>query len=147
MTPEQSSRFWAKVRKTDTCWLWIGATQSRGYGSFGIDGRSRSVHRLVWEITAGPIPDGLTINHLCGVKACVNPAHLEVATYAQNNQHAHDTGLAPPSRLSVSNAAKLTCPAGHFYTPENTYTNPRGHRQCRTCKRDSWRKSKANAAA
>lgn len=143
LTDVEAARFWSKVRKSDGCWLWTAATQSRGYGSVGIDGRVYSAHRIAYLTLVGPIPDGLTINHICGVKRCVRPDHLEAVTYAENNQHAHDTGLAAPSPLSQTNAAKIACPAGHFYSDANTYTNPKGHRQCRTCKRESDRRGRA----
>jgi hypothetical protein len=78
-------RFWNKVNKTDTCWLWTGALQSRGYGSVGIGNhRTGLAHRVAYEALVGPIGDGLTIDHLCRVKSCVNPAHLEPVTSAEN---------------------------------------------------------------
>lgn len=134
-TDAEISRFWTKVDKTDGCWLWTAGTQSRGYGAIGY--APWTAHKFSYLTQVGPIPVGLTINHICGVKRCVRPDHLEAVTYAENNQHAHDTGLAAPSPLSRTNAAKIACPAGHFYSDDNTYTNPQGHRQCRTCKRES----------
>lgn len=92
-TTHVADRFWAKVVKTTTCWRWQGAPQSRGYGIFSV-GPRHSVrrllaHRVAWELTRGLIPDGLTIDHLCGVKLCVNPDHLEVVTRAENTVRAH----------------------------------------------------------
>lgn len=72
-TTELPQTFWAKVEKTDTHWLWTGAHQSRGYGSFAIAGKTYQAHRLAYETAYGPIPDGLTIDHLCRVPSCVNP--------------------------------------------------------------------------
>jgi len=137
-TPDQARRFWAKVDKTDTCWVWTGAIQSRGYGSFGIgDKRTETAHRIAYLTLVGPISDGLELDHLCLNKRCVRPDHLEAVTPQVNNQRAHDNGQAQPSPLSRINAAKIACPAGHFYSDDNTYVNPQGHRQCRTCKRAS----------
>lgn len=133
-------RFTAKMQRTATCWLWTGATQSSGYGSFGIDGKTHLAHRLAYELFIGPIGDGLAINHLCGVKKCVNPDHLEAVTAAENNAHARATGLAPYPTLAATNAAKTKCPAGHAYTGNNVYTYPSGARRCRACKRDSDRR-------
>jgi len=116
-----TDRFWAKVRKdkaTD-CWEWAGALNSGGYGQWAVQGRSRSVHRVAYEALVGPIPEGLTIDHLCQNKVCCNPAHLEPVTAAENRRRA--------ARLITH------CPAGHEYTPENTLRNGAGHRYCRAC--------------
>ena len=72
-------RFWVKVNKTPTCWLWIGAL-SRGYGRFGMS----PAHRIAYGWLVGDIPEGLELDHLCCVKACVNPAHLEAVTHQEN---------------------------------------------------------------
>lgn len=85
-TTELPQTFWAKVEKTDTHWLWTGAHQSRGYGSFAIAGKTYQAHRLAYETAYGPIPDGLTIDHLCRVPSCVNPEHLEAVSLAENNR-------------------------------------------------------------
>ena len=85
-TPE-AERFWSKVNKTDTCWLWIGAIDHGGYGTFGASaGHSRRAHRWAYEAANGPIPEGLHIDHLCRVRNCVNPDHLEVVTLAENTR-------------------------------------------------------------
>ena len=85
-TTELPQTFWAKVEKTDTHWLWTGAHQPRGYGSFAIAGKTYQAHRLAYETAYGPIPDGLTIDHLCRVPSCVNPEHLEAVSLAENNR-------------------------------------------------------------
>lgn len=102
LTPDQARRFWAKVNKTNTCWLWTAGTQSRGYGAIGY--APWTAHKFSYLTQVGPIPVGLTINHICGVKRCVRPDHLEAVTYAENNQRAHDNGQALPSPLSRTNA-------------------------------------------
>lgn len=148
LTADQARRFWAKVDRTDNCWLWTGAIQSRGYGSFGIgDKRTETAHRIAYLTFVGPIPDGLELDHLCLNKRCVRPDHLEAVTAQVNNQRARDNGQTSPSPLSRLNASKIACPAGHFYSPDNTYTNPQGHRQCRTCKRESDRRRVARLRA
>jgi len=78
--------FWSKVNKTETCWLWTGA-KTAGYGSIRRDGRSQRAHRLAYEHLVGPIPPGAMLDHLCHVRACVNPDHLMPVTNAQNQQN------------------------------------------------------------
>ena len=78
--------FWEKVRITETCWLWLGAVQTKGYGSFSISGVRYLTHRLSYEDRYGPIPDGLQIDHLCRVRQCINPAHLETVTTQENTR-------------------------------------------------------------
>lgn len=85
LTLEQ--RFWQKVRKTESCWEWGASTDSPGYGRVWVDGRMRPAHRVAWELTNGPIPDGMFLDHRCGNHRCVNPDHLRVVTPGQNNQH------------------------------------------------------------
>ena len=80
-------RFWAKVRKTDDCWEWIAAANGNGYGLIWIDGRVRIAHQVAWEIVNGSIPDRMELDHRCGNRACVNPAHLRPTTRSQNMQH------------------------------------------------------------
>ena len=135
LTPAEEVRFWAKIDKTAGCWLWIGATQSQGYGCFGVAGTSQLAHRISYTLAYGAIPESLVIDHLCLVKRCVRPDHLEAVTVKVNNQRALDNGQAQPSALSQRNAAKLFCRNGHPYSPDNTYVTPQGHRDCRTCKR------------
>ena len=86
-TPEE--RFWRKVNKTPTCWLWTGATRN-GYGAFSVNRKAIPAHRFAWELLVGPIPNGHVIDHDnpeygCGNPACVNPAHLEPVPQGINN--------------------------------------------------------------
>ncbi len=80
----EAERFWAKVEKTDGCWLWTGAENGRGYGTFWSEGMVVRAHRWAYGHLAGPIPDGLDLDHLCRVKSCVNPDHLEPVTHRVN---------------------------------------------------------------
>lgn len=124
--PDPVIRFWSHVEKTETCWLWKDALQSRGYGTFQVNGSTVFAHRFSWELHRGPIPQELTIDHLCRVKRCVNPNHLEPVT-SQENVLRGDT-------LPARNIHKRFCPAGHEYTEENTRIS-QGKRQCRICDR------------
>jgi hypothetical protein len=81
------------VEKTETCWLWTGARTKAGYGQITTSRRSAEhkrlyTHRLAWELLRGPIPDGLTIDHLCRVRHCCNPDHLDVVSMSENVRRA-----------------------------------------------------------
>lgn len=107
------------------CWIWQLSTTSDGYGKATVQGRRLYAHRVSYEEHVGPIPEGLTIDHLCGVRACVNPAHLEPVPLAENIRR----GQGWPG----INARKTHCIRGHEFTPENTMPN-QGGRRCRACK-------------
>ena len=107
------------------CWEWTANRSQDGYGRIKVSGRKVKAHRVSYELTYGPIPEGLTIDHLCRVRHCINPAHLEVVTNRENILRGH--------AFTAVNAAKTHCPQGHEYTPENTYISPKGYRKCRAC--------------
>lgn len=131
MTPDLRRRFAAKyvVLFESGCWMWTGgaAGPDRSYGAFRIDGRLHRAHRISYEWANGPIPEGLHIDHLCRLPLCVNPAHLEAVTPAENNRR----GFSPPAL----NALKTHCPRGHEYDAANTHVSPDGKRRCRACDR------------
>lgn len=126
-------RFWRKVYAHPSgCWLWQGNKNSYGYGRFKDGSRRIAAHRVAYELFVGPIPPGLTIDHLCQIVACVSPRHLRVATQRENILGSDGRG--------ARNARKTHCPNGHEYDLINTYFDPRGRRSCRTCWRRVWRK-------
>lgn len=133
-------RWWAKVEKTETCWLWIGGKDRHGYGQFdvAIDGEHKNhrAHRWGYEQLVRPLRSDEPLDHLCRVHACVNPAHLEPVTHAENVARG-DAGLWQ--------AAKTHCAQGHPFSDENTVHDGRG-RVCIACSkawsRASTRKSR-----
>lgn len=114
------------------CWLWTKAKNPDGYGKISVGNKSRSAHRVVYETLRGEIPAGFQIDHLCRVRHCVNPDHLEPVTPRENTLRG-DTPAA-------HNAAKTFCPHGHPYSEENTYRGTDGLRRCITC-RTGWVKA------
>ena len=128
-------RFWAKVDKNGPggCWLWTASTLGGGYGQF----RSRTVrlspyaHRIAYELLVGPVPTGLELDHLCRVRHCVNPAHLEPVSHRENLRR----GASVSGRLWSGprpNTLITHCPKGHAYDETNT-RHYRGGRVCRAC--------------
>ena len=93
--PEALARFWSKVTKTKTCWLWNGSGGLTGYGRIKINGRPILVHRFSYELHFGPIPPGMSICHGCpggGTPGCVNPAHLRAGSPTSNMADARESG-------------------------------------------------------
>lgn len=123
---ERRERFWAKVdRRGHGCWLWVGAT-TKGYGVFRDDNdRNVLAYRYSYEQLRGPIPDGLTLDHLCRVPACVNPDHLEPVTIRENILR----GTGPTAR----NAEKTHCVHGHPFPKTSVEAGRK--RRCLPCMR------------
>ena len=117
-----------RLRVTESCILWTGFTR-KGYGCMrprALSFRPVSAHRIIYELMIGPIPDGLTIDHLCRVRNCVNVDHLEVVTNKENV-------LRGEGRTAI-NARKTICKRGHSLSGDNLYINSSGYRNCRQCK-------------
>jgi hypothetical protein len=126
LTAEQ--RFFAKVAGEDPlgCWRWTGSHDVAGYGAFHLDSTTtRRAHRWAFELLRGEIPDGLVLDHLCRVPACVNPWHLDPVTNAEN------------ARRGAGTYRDGVCKRGH--TMADAKRNPNGSRQCRTCLRAATR--------
>lgn len=128
-----SDRFWTKVNKTDTCWLWTAATTQRGYGMFKLPGGRASIpaHRFAYETLVGPIPAGFEIDHICRTRACVRPNHLQAVTVRINSLRSDNLG-ARESR-------KTHCIHGH---PLTVVARPDRRRACLTCERQRSRDSR-----
>lgn len=123
-------RFWEKVDKAGDCWLWT-AGKARGYGYIRLNGRTQAAHRVAYAMLVGPIPEGLTLDHLCRNPACVNPAHLEVVSLKEN--------ILRGIGASAQHARQTHCIRGHPFDEENTYWCSDGRRQCRACHREQAR--------
>jgi hypothetical protein len=113
------------------CWLWTDSLSTYGYGRIRVGKRVRKAHQVSYEIHVGPIPEGLHLDHLCAVRACINPAHLEPVTCRENL-------LRSPATLAGINVRKDTCKRGHPFDDENTIVYVRRDRsgpmrRCRTC--------------
>lgn len=123
----------AKVAKDPSgCWFWMAARRSHGYGVFWNGKRQVYAHRHSYECFVGPIPEGLTIDHLCRVRYCVNPDHLEPVTQKENNLRGEST--------MARQARQTHCHLGHELAGENLYVYPNGQRKCLVCvsaKRDA----------
>lgn len=114
------------------CLLWTGAVNHHGYGRIMLDDRrTRLIHRVMYEMFVGPIPAGLEIDHLCRVRHCASPAHLEAVTRRVNQLRGNT--------IAAANAAVTHCPAGHEYDLLNTYWTREGGRNCRACHREQER--------
>lgn len=117
------------------CYLWLGTMDYKGYGRIKIDGRFRSAHRTAYEMVRGPIPDGLTIDHLCRMPSCINPDHMETVSMRENILRAY-----------AAKWGTTHCRKGHPKIPENRVAKGGGF-VCLICQREHgrrmWRKHHA----
>ena len=120
------------------CWIWQGPQTNNGYGmaSSGKGGRTTTAHRRAYTAAHGEIAPGMQIDHLCRVRLCCNPDHLESVTPTENVQRA----LAATGR-------DTHCKRGHEFTPENTMVYKTGSRHCRQCTHERVRAFKARKRA
>lgn len=147
-----NERLWRRVDKQalppahcpemGSCWVWTGKVKN-GYATISIGSRSDGtrrteyVHRLAYEELVGPITDGLELDHLCRVRLCVRPTHLEPVTHEEN--------VLRGDSFTAVNARKTHCPQQHPYDEANTWISSSGWRYCRACNRDKARRRYANA--
>ena len=134
--PSREEKIWARVDKggpvpifnpdLGPCWIWTGNIEDQGYGVYP-NGRGSTVkaYRLIYEMVVGEIPEGLQPDHLCRVRACVRPTHLEPVTKKENVLR----GFGP----TAINARKTHCIHGHPFEGANLIIRPNGDRDCRTC--------------
>lgn len=147
--PDAADRFWSKIDKNGPviaarpdlgpCWLWTGGLHAAGYGAFRPSKKTPgagSAHSWSFEQLVGPVPKGMTLDHLCHTfdlscpggrcehRRCAAPLHLEIVTPGEN---------ARRGRGGARQAAKTHCPQNHEYAGRNLIVNKNGGRQCRTC--------------
>lgn len=127
----RQDNFWQRVNMLGDCWVWLGPTDQNGYGQLTRNGRIKKAHRYAYEQSIGEIPAGLSLDHLCRVRECVRPSHLEPVTTRENVLR----GVGP----TAINAAKDQCVNGHPFDKANTQIRPGGGRRCRACHRDHQR--------
>lgn len=128
------ARFFEKIRVDPNvmfngtpCWLMKGDPARCGYARFWLNGRHVPAHRFTYERFVGIIPDNLEPDHLCKVRNCASPLHLEIVSHRDNSLR----GDSPPA----NHARKTRCVNGHKFSTENTYLHPvASHRSCRACR-------------
>ena len=121
---------WVSPEPNSGCWLWLGSLDQDGYGLININKLLRRAHRAFYELLKGEIPSGLQLDHLCRVRCCVNPDHLEPVTCGENVRRGLNVG--PNSPGAAFHKSKTHCPHGHPYDEENTRIF-RGGRYCKEC--------------
>ena len=127
-------RFWGRVDANGDCWLWTGGKADTGYGTVHIEGKTWHAHRVAYELLVGSIPVGLELDHLCRVRACVNPDHLEPVDHRTNLLRG-----ASPAAIAFRTGI---CIRGHAVAGTNRQPNGRDRhgaprftcRSCRSCR-------------
>lgn len=138
--PSPIDRLLARSVEDDDCWTYTGPTNASGYSRLRVgDGRKAFGHRVSYEFFIGPIPDGLTFDHLCRNTSCVNPWHGDLVPLEINS-------LRQIAGTGFENRNKTHCPIGHPLSGENlrfasgnAEGAPNG-RVCRTCRAESCRR-------
>jgi hypothetical protein len=141
----EEERFWAKVDKTETCWMWTASKDRRGYGKFCVQRKIVPAHRYAYSLAHGAIPHGLFVCHKCDVPSCVNLEHLWLGSPSDNTadmikKNRHGAHMKP--------RAGTHCKKGHEYSVvgvvfrKNTVVDSNGvsvtrvYRVCRQCRKD-----------
>lgn len=123
-------RFWRQVQKGPDCWLWTGTRTTAGYGQFNLHDRHWQAHRVAWQLTNGPIPDGLWALHHCDVPHCVRPDHVFLGTHTDNMRDAadkHRTRNGPMANPPTH------CAKGHPYAEFGVRYGRERHLFCHVC--------------
>jgi hypothetical protein len=108
-----AERFWEKVEKTETCWIWTAAKMPQGYGRIGLKSRSYLAHVWSLRLAGIEVPKGMYVDHICRNRSCVRPDHLRIVAPGVNATENNESPLA-------RNRRKTHCVRGHAFTPENT---------------------------
>lgn len=131
------------------CWIWLGAVTSAGYGNIYLGGgranpRYETAHRHIYETFIGPVPAGLDLDHLCRIRQCCNPDHLEPVTRRENLRRG---GVLDALRsITLQRKQRTVCGRGHELDESNLYLY-RGLRHCRACKHLRYHERKLTAGA
>src|SRR6266581_3341479 len=140
-------RFWSRVdvRDVAACWSWLAGRATAGYGVVWTGRCVELAHRLAYQLTVGPIPDGLVIDHLCSNKVCCNPSHMEPVSRGENRAR------APLAGVAELHAAQDRCINGHEFTRisdrgERLPGRARLNRVCRECANSASRSYRARKA-
>ena len=120
------ARYWSKVEKTDACWVWKGTKTARGYGVIGLKQKQYKAHKVAVILSGRSYPDKAVTDHLCRNTSCVNPAHLEVVTNAENVLRGISFGAI--------NKAKTHCLHGHPFSEYGVFTSRKNGCKWRYCK-------------
>lgn len=111
------------MEPTSGCWIWLGWVNPDGYGHIKRNKKMYMTHRYVYEKLNNPIPSNMTVDHICRVRSCCNPDHMDIVTQGENMRR------SPRFNLSA-----IHCKRGHEFTPENSYMYKNGSRRtCRKC--------------
>lgn len=120
--PQTFEEYLAASVEIGDCWLWTKTIKAHGYGSAAFGGKHHNAHLLVWRQLVGEIPLGLQLDHLCRVRHCVNPDHLQPVTPKVNSERG-------------AKASKRWCVRNHdLWDVDNTRIRPNGTRACRKCR-------------
>lgn len=130
--PRLPERFWEKVQPEPNtgCWLWSAHCDPAGYGRIRWEGEAGYAHRVAHTVLIGPVPTGLWIDHLCRVRACCNPAHLDAVTPYENRIRGEQGGMG---------AYRDHCRRGHPRVESNLTATRTGYFACLTCRREQGR--------